>query len=165
MKMKTQLSTSRHFSHHQRAFSLIEAMIASTITLVMFITFYAAITAGVTTIKVARENLRATQIMINRMEGIRLYTWIQLTNTTLLPTNFVESYYPSGTNGSQGINYTGAVSVASVALASPASSYSNNLYQVTIKLNWKSGSALRTRQMSTYSAKYGMQNYVWANAN
>ena len=163
--MKTKLATSRLDSRHERGFSLVEAMIASAITLIMFLSFYTGITAGVTTIQIARENLRATQIMINRMEGIRLFTWTQLTDTTLLPNNFTENYYPGGATGKQGITYTGVVTVASVALSSPASSYSNNLYQVVIRLNWKSGNVQRTRQMSTFCAKYGMQNYIWSNPN
>jgi hypothetical protein len=158
-KMKTELLPIRDFTSNQRAFTFVEVVIATAITLVMFISFYAAMSSGVETIRVARENLRATQIIVSRMEGIRLFRWDQLTNTTLLPANFTENFYP---NGNQGITYTGAVSVAAAALASPASSYSSNMYQITIQLNWHSFGPLRTRQMSTYCSQYGVQNYVWS---
>ena len=141
-----------------------EVLVAVAISLFMFVSFFAAISSGVVIVQASQEDLRATQIMENRMEGIRLFTWTQLTNTTLLPTNFTEQYYPPGTtgvNGNPGITYTGAVSVASLGLASPASSYSNNMCEVTIQLTWRSTGPLQTRQMSTCCAKYGIQNYVW----
>lgn len=146
----------------QGAFTLVEVMMATIITVVMFASFYSAITSGVLTIQVARENLRATQIMVNRMEGIRLFTFAQLSDTNLLPRNFVENYYPSGTNGDNGITYTGIVSVVPAILTSPAPSYASNLYSVAVQLNWQSVGALHTRTMTTYCAKWGIQNYVWA---
>ena len=159
--MKTEFPTARHFPRNQRAFTFVEVMVATGISLFMFISLYVAIASGVGTIQVARENVRATQIMINRMEGIRLFRWDQLTNTALLPTNFTETFYPDATGGNQGFTYTGAISIAPAGLASPASSYSTNMYQITIQVDWQSTGPPHTRQMSTYCAKYGIQNYVW----
>jgi Tfp pilus assembly protein PilV len=159
--MKIKLSTGGDFARNRRAFTFIEVMIATLITLVMFTAFFAAMTLGVQTTRVSRENLRATQIMVSRMEGIRLFTWDQLTNTSLLPTNFTTSFYPNGTNGNQGITYTGTVSVLPATL-SPSPSYASNLYQVTIQLTWQSTGPVHKRQISTYCAKYGVQNYVWS---
>jgi hypothetical protein len=112
-------------------------------------------------IRGARENLRATQIMVNRMEGIRLFTFDQLSDTSLLPRDFTEYYYASDTNN-PGIAYTGVVTVVPAALSSPASSYSTNMYKVTVSLTWQSVGPVQTRQMSTYCARWGVQNYVWS---
>ena len=152
-----------HHKHrcHRGAFTLIEVLVATVIALFMFVSYYAAISEGVQVIQVAREDLRATQIMNNRMEGIRLYRWDQLTNQTLMPANFLETFYPAGTTTNQGFNYTGVVSVANVGLSSPASSYSNNMYQLSITLTWQSTGVLHTRSMTTYCGKYGIQNYVY----
>ena len=159
--MKTKRFAISDNPRHQRGFTLMEVMVAAAITLVLFVTFYATLSAGVMITQTSRENLRATQILVNRMEGIRLYTWNQLTNTALLPTSFTEKFYPDGTVADQGITYTGTVTVVIVALTSPASSYSNNLCQVTVNLTWQSTGPVHTRQLSTYCAKYGIQNYVW----
>ena len=169
--MKTAQANARDFPRHQRGgFTFVEGIVAAAITLILFVTFYSAMQQGYVIIRNARENLRATQILVGQMEGIRLYTWNQLTNTTLMPTQFVTAYYPdgmsgSGTNSYQGITYTGTMSVAAVTLTNPASSYATNMYQVTVQLNWQSGSVLHSRQMTTYCAKYGVQNYVWSKPN
>ncbi len=161
------LFANRDDPRNRRAFTFIEVMVATAITLVMFITFYTAMGSGIATIQVARENLRATQIMVGRMEGIRLFNWSQLTNTNLMPASFTTTYYPSGlnmngTNINQGITYTGTVTVAAANLPT---SYSSNMYQVTIQLQWSSLGVPHTRTMTTYCAQYGVQNYVWSNAN
>jgi Tfp pilus assembly protein PilV len=160
--MKIKLSAIRDFPRHRRAFTLVEVMIAAAITLVMFISFYAAMAAGVQTIQTARENLRATQIIVNRLDGIRLFTWDQLTDTTKFPTSFTENYYPNGLNGTTncGIPYTGTVTITTPTLMS---GYNANMYQITVQLSWISpyNNVQHTRQMSTYYARYGIQNYVF----
>jgi prepilin-type N-terminal cleavage/methylation domain-containing protein len=159
--MKINSSRVRAPQRGQRGFTFVEVMVATAITLVMFITFYAAMSSGVRTVQVARENLRATEIMVGQMEGIRLFSWTQLTNTTLLPTNFIAGFSLNGTNN-QGITYTGAVSVAAATFAT-SPSYAGNIKKVTITLQWNSGGVLRQRQMTTYCAQYGVQPYVLNN--
>lgn len=132
-----------------------------TIAGVMFGALYSGIGFGFNTIKFARENTRATQIMLEKMEIIRLYTWDQITDTTppiFIPTNvFTVAYYAvSGTNSD--LLYTGRVSVADSPLAT---SYSNDMKQVTITLDWVTGKTPRTRSMTTYVSRNGMQSYVW----
>jgi len=169
--MKMVLVTARDFPRHQRGgFTFVEGIVACAITLILFVSFYSAMQQGYVIIRSARENLRATQILVGQMEGIRLYTWNQLTNTTLMPTQFTTSYYPdglsvNGTNSYGGITYAGTVAVTAATLTNPASSYATNMYQVTVQLSWQSGSVLHTRQMTTYCSRYGVQNYVWSRPN
>jgi len=130
----------------------------------MFITAFTALAFGFTTTRASRENLRATQIMLERMEGIRVFTWEQLTNTTLNPVSFTSYYYPPGMgSGSQGITYTGAVTVANGSMSPPANYADTQMKTVTVTVSWSSGGVTRTRQMSTYIAKWGVQNYIWIN--
>lgn len=145
----------------RHGFTLVEVMVGVAIMAILFVTFYIAIAFGMSEIRLARENLRATQILVNHMEGIRLFTWSQLTDTNMLPPNFTEYYNPLGTNGAQGITYTGTVAVASATL-SPAASYSTNMYSISVQIQWSSGNVIRTRQMSTFSALNGIQNYVYS---
>ena len=115
-------------------------------------------TAGIFTMKMARENLRATQILQEKMETVRLYTWDQLNTAGFVPTNFFEGFYVgSGTNDG-GLTYTGRVSIASAPLTE---GYGTNMKMVTINLSWKSGRVVRNRQMQTLTAKHGLQSYIY----
>lgn len=144
---------------HQ-AFTLMDALFAVLISGMMFTAMYAGLAFGFTTIKMARENTRATQIMLEHMEICRLYKWQDLTNTaTFLNTNPFPVYYYSvgGTNTS--LQYTVRVSLASVPLMT---SYASDMRKLTVRLDWGAiGTTNRTRIMSTYVARNGLQNYVW----
>lgn len=138
-------------------------MIGTGIAGIFFLAFFAMMGTGFNIVRGGRENLRATQIILNRLEGLRLFTWEQLIySNSFAPTNFTELYYPSGTNN-QGITYTGTMRVTTPTM-SPAATYSTNMMkQVTIQLSWRSAGVNHTRSMSTYVSKYGAQNYIFAN--
>ena len=141
----------------KNAFSIIEAMVAISIVGVVFVSLYTGISNGFAFAKVTRENLRATQILQEKMETIRLYTWEQLNTPGFVPTNFLEGFYASGTNNG-GVVYKGQVFMDKSPMTEV---YSNNLKQVTIQLAWKSGNVVRTQQMVTLTAKHGIQNYIY----
>jgi type II secretory pathway pseudopilin PulG len=110
-----------------------------------------------------RENCRATQIMVQRMEAIRLAAYSTLQNPTAYPTNSTEYYSPSGQpSGKGGTPYTISYNWASAPSALPPS-YRTNMMLVTVTAAWKSGSVQHTRSMQSYVAKYGIQRYVSAN--
>jgi len=158
MKLGSSLAVA---ARRRRAFSLIDALWGMAAAGVMFGALYAGIAFGFNTIKFARENTRATQIMLEKMEIIRLYTWDQLTDTTpptFVPTNaFIVPYYAVGGTNSQ-LVYTGRVVIADAPLTT---SYAANMKQVTVSLNWSTGKTPRSRSMTTYVTKNGMQSYVW----
>ncbi len=58
-------------SHRRRAFTLVESLFAMTMASVMFAALYSGLAFGFNIIKAARENSRATQIMVEKMETIR----------------------------------------------------------------------------------------------
>ena len=64
-------------SRSARAFTIVEALVAACVVGVLFTSLYAGITAGFGALNSARENLRATQVMIDKMETLRLYSWNQ----------------------------------------------------------------------------------------
>jgi prepilin-type N-terminal cleavage/methylation domain-containing protein len=145
-----------------QGFSLVEVMVGSVIVGIFFLSFFAMTGTGFNMVKSSRENLRATQIMLNRLEGVRLYNWNQLTQTNLLPTTFTEYYDPTSTNG-MGAIYSGTM-VVSTATMTPAATYSSTgVKQVTVQITWNSGGMSHTRSMSTYVTQYGAQNYVYSN--
>ena len=141
------------------AFTLIETMFATAMAAVMFGALYNGLAFGFDLIRLSRENSRATQIMVEKMETIRLYTWTQVTNSGFVPTNkFVVPYY-SVDGSAGGLLYTGQISIAACPLTT---SYADNIKQVTIRLDWgRLGNTNRTRLMSTYVTRNGLQNYVW----
>jgi hypothetical protein len=143
----------------RHGFTLIDAMVAMLMAGMMFTALYAGLAFGFKVIRMARENTRATQIMLEHMEICRLYKWADFTNTgNFIPTNsFVVPYYAvGGTNTS--LLYTGQIIIADCPVAA---SYAGEMRKLTIRLDWcPMGATNRTRTMSTYVARNGLQNYV-----
>jgi len=143
--------------------TLMEVVMAVALLAIMMISLYGGISSGFAVVELARENLRGTQIMLERMEGIRLYNWNQLVYSNMIPATFTSYYYPLATNGeAKGLAYAGKMVVTNAAL-SPASTYSTDMRLITVTLNWTNGNIRRTRSMSTYVSKNGVQNYVYNN--
>ncbi len=138
--------------------TLAEVMVAIAVLGFMIISLYAGFSSGFAVLRVARENLRATQILAERMEVIRLIRWEDV-GPGFIPTTFSAPFYPGDTNGIAGqFAYTGTVTVTNVPIAE---SYASQLRMIQINLTWTSGNVIRSREMSTYVSKYGLQNYVY----
>src|SRR5947207_1943070 len=119
MKIQTRATDCQRES----GFSFTEVLVAVAITAVMFLSLYAGFSSGFAVLQLSRENLRATQILQEKMETIRLYSWDQINTPAFIPTNFIDTFYP-GTQSTAGITYTGTVTISSAALTE---SYSNDL--------------------------------------
>jgi type II secretory pathway pseudopilin PulG len=144
-----------------RAFTLVEACVAMGLVGVIFIGLYASLAWGFASLRLTRENLRATQILTEKMETIRLYTWDQVTViSNFLPTTFTATYYPPGETNTYGTGtiYSGTLSVEPVAFGT---NYDDDMRKVTVKVNWVTGGLPRSRSLTTFVSQYGMQNYVW----
>ncbi len=145
-------------------------MIAACIMAIVFAALFAGISTTFSLMDITRENLRATQIMVSRLEGLRLCAWsgTQLFNTNVVPPNFTDSFYPLGLKSStnNGTIYTGTMTVTTNFTLNPSATYQDKLAKVTIAVTWTSQSANSTnthqRSITTYAAQYGMQNYVYA---
>ncbi len=142
-----------------KAFTLIDALFAVAMAGVMFTSLYAGLAFGFKVIKMTRENTRATQIMLEKMETIRLYSWSQITNAGFVPTNPIAvPYYAVGvTNNS--LMYTAQTFIAACDLGT---GYAENMRKIMIRVDWTPlGKTNRTRTMTTYVTKNGLQNYVF----
>jgi len=127
---------------------------------IVVVSLYTGVSSGFGLVKLAREDLRATQIMLQRLETLRLYTWSQFTDSSYFATNNYATYYdPAGQAAGSG----GPVFTVTTAITTntPAASYSTDMRRVTVQVSWVSGTINRRREMSTYVARYGMQNYVY----
>jgi len=140
------------------AFTLVELIVAMAIIGVVVVALYGAISHGFSSVRLARENLRATQILVEKMEAIRLYDWDQLTTPGFFATNFSVAYDPANTNLSGGVIYSGQVSIGPVPLNT---SYSNDMRLVTVALTWQTTGLPRKRDLSTYVCRTGLQNYLY----
>ncbi len=141
------------------AFTLIETIMAAGIIGIGFISLYAGIGSGFGVIALARENLRATQVMQEKFETLRLYNWDQINSNGFIPRSFTASYYPStNRNASVGITYNGTMVITNFPTSE---SYATNMRLVILTVNWTSGQIQRTRQMQTAVARYGLQNYIY----
>src|SRR5215471_18874415 len=118
--MKTSPLTPENSPRAESAATIAELLMSVAILGVMLTSLYGRMSSSFALTQLARENLRGTQIMLERMEGIRLMNWNQVFSTDLNPPSFTNSYYPvSGSNVSQGITYYGTLTVTNVSL-SPA---------------------------------------------
>ncbi len=161
--MKMRLTKKATPRLNQIAFTLVEAMIATALLAILGISLYGGMSSGFALTQASRENLRATQILVERMEGIRLYNWNQVVYSNWIPSQFTESYYPLTKAGeSAGITYTGTMSLASCPLPGE---YAQWLRTLTITLNWTSGGVPRARTLTTFVARDGVQNYVYNSTN
>lgn len=141
------------------AFTLVEALVAMAIVGVVFVSLYAGIAHGFYTIQIARENLRATQIMIEKTEVIRVLTWSQINSNGFIPVHFTAPYDPNPKNPKTGPGaiYSGTITITPVGLNTD---YDSDLRLVRIKIHWKTRDLVRSREMTTYFSKYGVQNYL-----
>src|SRR5881394_4069160 len=87
----------------QSAYTLPEVMMGVMIMSIMFVTLYTGFTQSFGVVQTSRENLRATQILQQYSELIRLYTWDQLTNSSTIPATIYWTFYPLGGTGAQGV--------------------------------------------------------------
>jgi len=155
--MKIKLSISSGIRRRLAAFSLIEVTVGMGIIGTVLGAMLSGISTGTFTMRMARENLRATQIMLEKVETIRLYSWDQINMPGFIPATFHETYDPQGTPN-VGLTYDGTMTITSAPISS---SYSNDMKMITVHLSWKTGSLQRDREFTSYISRNGLQDYIY----
>lgn len=156
------------------AMSLVEVLVAATIAAIILTSLYMGIATNFALVTTTRQNLRATQILVSKMEAIRLCKWSsdQLFSSSIVPPTFTDNFYPQGlyqniTN--KGVTYYGTITVSTnlsdfqAAFSGSVPAYQTNMAVVTVTLTWTNGTSVRTghsRSMSTLVSQNGIQNYV-----
>ena len=147
----------------RRAFTMMETVIAILVVGMIAVALINGMQLVVRTVQLAEEELQATHVMVERLDTLRLYSWEKLTTAGYLPATFQMAIYPDAsgrtdalTNGSSVFN--GTVSIVNSGMAE---SYADDVRLVTVSLNWTNGGLSRSRSMSTYVARYGLQNFVY----
>ncbi len=145
----------------QQASTIVEVVIATVIIAIAGAGVITSINYGLFIMQLARENARASQIMLERLESVRLYNWSEVTNAGYVPTTFTDVYDPQAGTNQQGTVYSGTLTVSDPIFSSASPSYSNAMRQFTVTLQWTTGRVPHTRSLTTYVAKDGLQNYVY----
>ncbi len=138
--------------------SLVDVILAIALLGVMSAGVLGAARYSLLVMQLARENQRATQIMLAKIETIRLYDWDQVSSNGFIPATFTDVYDPQAPTNSQGATYSGTMTIGSCPLAS---SCATNMLQLSVTVNWTTWSIPHTRSITTFVAKDGMQNYVY----
>lgn len=144
----------------ESAFTLIEAMVGIWVIGLVIGSIYACFSLGFTTLELNSEELRATQILQEKMEIVRLFNWNQVTNSGFIPSSFSESFYSTNSGSTNtGLIYNGTVTLANAPVSE---TYAGDLRMITIQLNWTSANNVaHERDMTTFISRYGMQNYIY----
>src|SRR5689334_4578516 len=85
--MKNSSSTPSQSGH-----TLVEIMVALAVLAFMTVSLYAGFSSGFAVLRLARENLRATQILAERMEVLRLIKWDNVA-PGFIPSSFTAPFY------------------------------------------------------------------------
>src|SRR5689334_13133163 len=110
--------------HNSRGFSLVETMVACLILGILLTSLYGAFSFGFNVVKLSQEEVRADQLLVERLETLRVYDWSLITNNSV-NSSFTGYLTPGATNG---LAYNGTVIITN---APAIESYSNTLRQIT----------------------------------
>jgi prepilin-type N-terminal cleavage/methylation domain-containing protein len=140
-----------------KGFTLVETIIAVGIFGIVVSALYSCFGLGFSIVRSAREDLQATQILLGRVERVRLCTWTQVTDPNVNP--LTTTGYFDSTNKRTPCTLT--YSAVPPPVGAIPSQYSDQVLLVTVQLTWTSGNNQQhTRSMQTYVARYGMNSYV-----
>jgi prepilin-type N-terminal cleavage/methylation domain-containing protein len=171
--MKLLQSKERNPLKRKAAFTLVEVVISMAIIALMSIALFSGITQGLAVISIARENLRATQIMVEKIELLRLYSWTELNTPGFVPAAFAECLMPSTATNSSTVasrvedltapSGAGTIFVGTISLETPSinPAYDDSMRLATLTVTWTNGNIVRTRSMQTLVAEKGIHDYIF----
>jgi len=142
-------------------FTLVENVVALSIVAIMLTSLYGGFASGFSTMCTSREAQRATQIMLTKLETVRLSNYTLLSDKGYNPTSFTDYFDPKNVaNGAGGIVYTGTFTPSVPLAGTIPESYRTNMTLITVSVSWTSGKVQHTRTMQTYAARDGIESYV-----
>jgi hypothetical protein len=126
-----------------------ESIIGMGICGVIVLAVYGSLTWAFGMLRMSQENLRVTQVLIEKIEICRLYTWEQISDPSFFPKNFT-----AGDNG----EFKGRMSIRK---GPNDVTYQDDMKTVSIEISWKSGHTRRNREFVTYVTRNGLQSYLY----
>ncbi len=128
---------------------------------------YGAFSVGFPVIQSTRENLRASQIVMQKAEALRLFTWSQVcdTNSHRKPLFVEPQASPGGASSRGNVQYAGYITAAAPAAGDLANAARSHMRPVTVTLCWTNSDGAKPvvhkREMQTRLARNGMPKYIW----
>jgi len=159
--VKIGFGTTRNSRRSTAAFSLVEAAVGLGLLAVVCVALYSGLGSTTFSVRMSRENLRATQIMAEKLDTIRLYGWNQLDT---IPRAFEAQFYPHGQlppelqKAHGQLTYQGQIHIDAAPVEEV---YGKDLRLVTVELKWQTGNMERNRKMSTFVSRYGLHRYIY----
>ena len=135
-------------------------MVACAILAIMVVALFGGISFGFSNITIARQNLRATQIALEKMEIVRLYSWEQVNSNGFVPSVFTAPFFPSlnGNDTNGGVTYYGTIEISKLKFNA---TYDDDMREVLVRLNWTNKNVAQSVEMSTFISQYGMHRYIY----
>ena len=119
------------------------------------VSLYAGLAMSFNSVQNSRLELRATHILTEKLEALRLFNWEQVNTTGFIPVTFTERYAPSE---SQSVLYQGKITLSSAAVPS---AYADTMRKVVAEITWDTAQGKREKRMETFISQYGIQNYLY----
>jgi prepilin-type N-terminal cleavage/methylation domain-containing protein len=138
-------------------FTILELLVAMVIAGIVSISLYAGLAQCFSSVQSSRHRLRATQILTEKLEVIRLYNWKQVNTPGFVPSKFTEYYQPA-TNSNRGIVYTGTITITNAPVQS---AYTDIMRKAIMEVTWVSSGATQGLRMETLISQYGIQNFIY----
>jgi len=149
------LSTLAKRRQGESGFTLVEVITAVGIVGIVSVSLYAGLASSFNAVENSRLELRATQILTEKLEAMRLFNWDQVNASGFIPITFTENYLPSQ---SSSVVYSGSVSITN---ASVPSAYDSTMRKAVAQITWTNGVGVRHKRMETLISQYGIQNYLY----
>ena len=140
--------------------TMVDVIMAVALIAIMCTGLVGSLTYGFFTMGITRENQRATQILLETVETIRLYNWDQVNSNGFIPSSFTGVYDPQAPTGAQGITYYGTISTGAANVGTNTD-VNGKLMLMNVTLNWTNRGISHHRTASTLIGKDGIQNYVY----
>jgi hypothetical protein len=141
----------------QSGFSIVEAMIGFFLLGVVTAALFGGFSFGFNSIKLSQEEVRADQILVQKLETLRMYNFTNVIKPGFILTN--STAYYSISNAAHGVTYTVQMNVDPFVPSATPEAYSNTLRQVTANVSWFSEGMNHTRTMRTLVSTNGIATY------
>jgi len=160
--MKTAATTILRRRNRKTAFFLLEAVIGMALLGLVFMAMYTGLVTTTFSVQLSRENLRATQLMAEKLDTIRLYGYKKIIDDPFYLKWTDVPVYPDDPS-KPGNDATARVFKGEIVVdAAPITeAYAADMRMITVRVMWTTGKLNRTRSMSTLISKYGLYKYVY----
>ncbi|HEX5221066.1 MAG TPA: type II secretion system protein [Verrucomicrobiae bacterium] len=151
-------ASSTQFSKRSKAaagFTLIEVLTAIGIIGIVSVSLYAGLATSFNSVHNSRLELRATHILTEKLEALRLFNWEQVNTSGFIPRTFTERYDPTD---SRSAVYQGQITLTNAAVPS---AYADTMRSVVAEITWDTAQGKRQKRMETLISQYGIQNYLY----